>query len=311
MPQHGMLEVELFDVWGIDFMGPFSSSNGNRFILVAVDYVSKWVEAIATPVADANVVKRLFKKIIFPRFGIPRVVISDGGSHFINRTFANLLEKYGVRHKVATPYHPQTSGQVEISNREIKSILQKVVGASRKDWSMKLDETLWAYRTAYKTPIGMTPFKLIYGKQCHLPVEMEHKAYWAIKSINFDMEKAGERRILELHELEELRNEAYESSRIYKDRTKAWHDRRILRRDFQEGDQVLLFNSRFRLFPGKLKSKWSGPFQVLKVYPYGAVEIWSRETGAFKVNGQRLKIYQPGLTIDEPTTLQFIDPPAH
>ena len=164
MPQHGMLEVELFDVWGIDFMGPFPSSNGNRFILVAVDYVSKWVEAIATPVADANVVKRLFKKIIFPRFGIPRVVISDGGSHFINRTFANLLEKYGVRHKVATPYHPQTSGQIEISNREIKSILQKVVGASRKNWSMKLDETLWTYRTAYKTPIRMTPFKLIYGK---------------------------------------------------------------------------------------------------------------------------------------------------
>ena len=119
-------------------------------------------------------------------------MISDGGSHFINRTFANLLEKYGVRHKVATPYHPQTSGQVEISNCEIKSILQKVVGASRKDWSMKLDETLWAYRTTYKTPIGMTPFKLIYGKQCPLPVEMEHKAYWAIKSINFDLEKAGE-----------------------------------------------------------------------------------------------------------------------
>ena len=116
---------------------------------------------------------------------------------------------------------------------------------------------------------------------------------------------------MKLHELEELRNEAYENSKIYKDRTKAWHDRRILRRDFQVGDQVLLFNSRFRLFLGKLKSKWSGPFQVLKVYPYGTIEIWSRETSAFKVNGQRLKIYQPGMTRDETTTLQFIDPPAH
>jgi RNase H-like domain found in reverse transcriptase/Integrase core domain/Integrase zinc binding domain len=133
MPQKGILEIELFDVWGVDFMGPFPSSCGNRFILVAVDYVSKWVEALACPNADSIVVKRFFKKTIFPRFGVPQVVISDGGSHFINRQFRNLLEKYGVKHKVATPYHPQTSGQVEVSNREIKNILQKIVGHTRKD----------------------------------------------------------------------------------------------------------------------------------------------------------------------------------
>ena len=142
MPQYGILEVEPFDVWGIDFMGPFPKSGINQYILVAVDYVSKWVEAIATHSADSKVVKQLFKKTIFPRFGVPKVVISDGGSHFINRTFAKLLEKYGVTHKVATPYHPQTNGQAEISNRKIKSILQKVVGTSRKDWSFKLDDAL-------------------------------------------------------------------------------------------------------------------------------------------------------------------------
>ena len=222
-----------------------------------------------------------------------------------------LLEKYGVKHKVSTPYHPQTNGQAEVSNREIKTILQKVVGASRKDWSYKLDEALWAYRTAYKTPIGMTPFKMVYGKQCHLPVEIEHKAYWAIKAINFDLEKASEKRILNLHELEELRNEAYENARIYKERNKAFHDQQILRREFQIGDQVLLFNSRFRLFPGKLKSKWSGPFQVLKIYPYGAVEVWSQNTGTFKVNGQRLKVYNPGMVKDSKQTWQFQDPQAH
>ncbi|CAA7034416.1 unnamed protein product, partial [Microthlaspi erraticum] len=144
MPQNFILEVEVFDVWGIDFMGPFPTSFGDQYILVAVDYVSKWVEAIASPTNDAQVVIKMFKSIIFPRFGVPRIVISDGGSHFINRIFANLLKKHGVTHKVASPYHPQTSGQVEISNRELKSILQKTTGKTRKDWSAKLDDALWA-----------------------------------------------------------------------------------------------------------------------------------------------------------------------
>ncbi|CAM8928875.1 unnamed protein product [Rhodiola kirilowii] len=176
MPQQSILPVEIFDVWGIDYMGPFPSSYGNQYILVAVDYVSKWVEAVASPTCDAKVVTKLFKKIIFPRFGVPRTVISDGGSHFKKKHFEALLRKYGVSHKVVTPYHPQTSGQVEISNREIKAILEKTVGSSRKDWSSKLDDALWAYRTAFKTPIGMSPYRLIYGKPCHLPIELEYKA---------------------------------------------------------------------------------------------------------------------------------------
>jgi len=162
-------------------MGPFPSSYGNKYILVAVDYVSKWVEAVASPTNDASVVIKLFKSIIFPRFGIPRIVISDEGFHFINKIFEGLLRKNGVHHRVATPYHPQTSEQVEVSNRQIKEILEKTVGTSRKDWSKKLDNALWAYRTAFKTLLGTTPFHLLYGKLCHLPVELEHKAAWAIK----------------------------------------------------------------------------------------------------------------------------------
>lgn len=299
MPLKNILEVEIFDVWGIDFMGPFPSSMGNQYILVAVDYVSKWIEAIASPTNDTRVVIKMFKKIIFPRFGVPRLVISDGGSHFISRQFENLLQKYGVKHRVATPYHPQTSGQVEVSNREIKSILEKTVSTSRKDWAAKLDDALWAYRTAFKTPIGTTPFKLVYGKSCHLPVELEHKAYWAIKALNMDYKSAGGKRVLELNELEELRLDAYENAKIYKERTKKWHDRRIIRREFKEGELVLLFNSRLKLFPGKLRSRWSGPFQVKKVIPSGAVEVWSESTGPFTVNGQRLKHYTSGEDVEK------------
>ena len=142
MPLQNIMEVEIFDCWGIDFVGHFPSSYWNIYIQVAVDYVSKWVEAIAIPKNDARVVIKFLNKNIFSCFGVPQALINDGGTHFCNAQLKNVLEHYNVIHKVATPYHPQTNGQAEVSNRELKLILEKTIASSRKDWALKLDDAL-------------------------------------------------------------------------------------------------------------------------------------------------------------------------
>ncbi|GJY17486.1 reverse transcriptase domain-containing protein [Tanacetum coccineum] len=194
MPQNAIQVCEIFDVW-----------------------------AKALPTNDARVVVK-FLKSLFARFGTPRAIISDRGTHFCNDQFAKVMSKYGVTHRLATAYHPQTSGQVEVSNRGLKRILERTVRENRASWSDKLDDALWAFRTAFKTPIGCTPYKLVYRKSCHLPIELEHKAYWALKHANFDLKTAGDHRKLQLNKLNELRDQVYENSLIYKERTKKLHD---------------------------------------------------------------------------------------
>nr|GEW49259.1 reverse transcriptase domain-containing protein [Tanacetum cinerariifolium] len=206
----------------VDFMGPFPSSRGNKYILMAVDYLSKWVEANALPTNDARVVCK-FLKSLFAKFGTPRAIISDRGTHFCNDQFVKVMLKYGVTHRLATTYHPQTSGQVEVSNRGLKRILERTVGENRASCSDKLDDALWAF--------------------------------------------------LQLNELNELRDQAYENSLIYKKKRKRIHDSKIKDRDFNVGDRVLLFNSRLNIFSGKLKTRWSGPFTITQVFPYGTVEL--------------------------------------
>ncbi|GJR26233.1 reverse transcriptase domain-containing protein [Tanacetum coccineum] len=239
MPQNSIQVCEIFDVWGIDFMGPFPSSRGNKYILVAVDYLSKWVEAKALPTNDARVVCK-FLKSLFARFGAPRAIISDRGTYFCNDQFAKVMLKYGFTHRLFTVYHPQTSGQVEVSNRGLKRILERTVGENHASWSDKLDDALWAFHTA------------------------------------------------------EQRDQAYENSLIYKEKTKRFHDAKIKNRVFNVGDQVLLFNLRLKIFSGKLKSRWSGPFTIVQVFLYGTVELSQNSRPNFKVNGHRLKHYFGG-----------------
>nr|GEY64235.1 hypothetical protein [Tanacetum cinerariifolium] len=227
MPQNSIQVCEIFDVWGIDFMGLFSSLQGNKYILVAVDYLSKWVEAKVLLTNDARVVCK-FLKPLFSRFRNPRTIISDRGTHFCNDQFAMVM---------------------------------------------------------------LNPYKLVYGKECHLPIELEHKAYWALKHANFNLQTTGDHIKVQLNELNELRDQAYENSLIYNEKTKRLHDSKIKDHVFSIGDRVLLFNSRLKIFLGKLKTRWSGPFTITHVFPNGTVELSQTNGLNFKVNSHRLKHY--------------------
>nr|GEY92240.1 reverse transcriptase domain-containing protein [Tanacetum cinerariifolium] len=216
------------------------------------------VEAKAFLTNDARVVV-MFLKSLFARFGTPRAIISDRGTHFCNDQFAKVMTKYVVTHHLATAYHPQTSEQLEVFNRGLKRILERRVGENHASWLDKLDDALWAFRTAFKTTIGCTPYKL-----------------------------------LQLNELNKLRDQAYKNSLIYKERTKKLHDSKFKKRIFNVGDQVLLFNSRLKIFSGKLKTHWSGPFSITQVFSYGTVKFPQPDGLNFKVNGHRVKHYFGG-----------------
>nr|GEX12710.1 DNA-directed DNA polymerase [Tanacetum cinerariifolium] len=222
MPQNSIQVCEIFDVWGINFMGPFSSSRGNKYILVAVDCMTKWVEAKALPTNDA------------------RVVFCKGHDE--------------VR------CHSPCSYPVSPPNK----------------WS------------AYKTPIGCTPYKLVYGKACHLLIKLEYKAYWALKHVNFNLQTASDHRNVQLNE---VRYQAYENSLIHKEKTKRLHDSKIKDRIFNIDDRVLIFNSQLKIFSGKLISRWSCPFTISHVYPYGTIELSQLDGPNFKINGHKLKNY--------------------
>ncbi|XP_042009065.1 uncharacterized protein LOC121757612 [Salvia splendens] len=207
------------------------------------------------------------------------------------------MQKYGVHHRLSTPYQPQSNGQAEISNREIKAILEKTVNPTRKDWSRRLEDALLAYRTAFKTPIGMFPYRMVFEKMCHLPVGVEHQAYWAIKEMNMNTEVGAAERRMRLQELEELRLDAYGSVMWYKEKTKMWHDKNLCKKELKIGQKVLMFQSRLKLMPGKLRSRWIGPYTIIAIRANGAIELQGGDpdSPSLIVNGHRVKPYTEGM----------------
>nr|GEW57584.1 reverse transcriptase domain-containing protein [Tanacetum cinerariifolium] len=212
---------------------------------------------------------------------------------FSNYHAGNFVVKGMSSEDVYTARKPLTFSRLAIIDPPKDTMTQitqprRTVGENRASWSDKLDDALWTFRTSYKTPIGCTPYKLVYIKACHLPIELEHKAYWALKHANFGLQTTGDHKKVQLNE---LRDQAYENSLIYKEKTKRIHDSKIKGRVFNIGDRVLLFNSRLKIFSGKLKSRWSGPFTISHVFSYGTVELSQPGGPNFKVNGHRLKHY--------------------
>ncbi|RDX98998.1 pol, partial [Mucuna pruriens] len=260
IPQQPILFYEVFDAWGIDFMGPFPVSNGYSYILLTVDYV----EAIATKTNDAKVVVDFLKSNIFCRFGVLKALISDQGSHFCNRAMSSLFHKYGVVHRVATVYHPQANDQAEVFNKESKKTLQKMVIPNRKHFLRMLYAHIEIHiRLSWECP----PYRIIFDKACHL---------LAVKQCNLAYDQAGNQR----KEMDELLLEAYDNSWIYKQKVKQFHDQQILRKEFRVDQKVLLFNSCLKLIVGKLRSRWDGPFVITNVFPYGVVELKDENTNS-------------------------------
>ncbi|GJZ80367.1 reverse transcriptase domain-containing protein [Tanacetum coccineum] len=248
-------------------------------------------EAQALPTNDARVVINFLKKP-FCRFGMPKALISDRGTHFYNKIMENTMNRYEVNHRFSTSYHPQTSGQFENTNKALKRNLENTVKDNPAIWSRKLDDALWAFRTAYKTPTGTTPYKLVYGKNCHLPFKIKHRAYWSLKNYNPDLIAAGKKRMFQLHELDKLRHQAYENSRLYKARTKVWHDRKLkMRKEFKHGNKVLHFHSKYKFKQPKLRSRWLGLYIVKHQYASGYVKLYGKDGKTFIVNGHRLTLY--------------------
>ena len=298
MPLRPQLVIEPFERWALDFVGPINpSSNLRTYILVATEYVTKWVEAESLPRAtEDSVIQFLFH--LFVCYGLPRELITDGGPQFVGNKLAATLNNYHVQHKITTPYHPQANGQVENSNKIIESILTKTIASHRRDWAARLPEALWAYRTTWRSTTGYSPYQLVFGKQPIFPIEFEIQTLRTAQEVGLDLNEAQINRLRQINELDEIRLSALENTALIQQQRAKWHDALIKNKVFHEGDWALLYDSRFQDFPGKLQTRWLGPYEIQKVHDNGTLTLITIDGfgHTFKVNGHRARLYRRPLT---------------
>lgn len=294
MPLNPVLPLEPFQKWGLDFVGPFkpkAKQTGNKYILVATDYCTKWVEAVALKDNTAASVAKFLYRNIMTRFGCPVELVSDQGGHFLNEVIRELTQKHMILHKKSSTYHPQANGQAESSNKVLIRILKKIVSENRSDWDTKLDSALWSFRTAYKVTTGMTPFRLVYGLEAVVPMEFVVPSLRIAIQNRMSPEASVKHRQRYLLQLEEDRVMSAYVAEIVQKRRQAWVNMNVKFKVFKEGDWVMLYNSRLGPHPGKLKLRYIGPYKIVQDLGQGTFRLEDIFGNLVEkpVNGFRLK----------------------
>jgi transposase InsO family protein len=298
-----ILPLAPFEKWGIDFIGPVqpvAKRSRSRYIILATEYVTKWVEAEATRLNDAQTAARFLFTRIITRFGCPLELVSDRGLHFLNSTVKYLTEHYLIKHRKTTPYNPKCNGLTERANGIMGKILNRVVSVHKTDWDEKLYSALWAYRTAFKVTHNRTPFYLAFGLDSVVPIEFDILTYRTFELQRMSVEESMLERMKQLDQLEEDRYLALEHTKKIQDRRKKYFDKKLHTPQYKVGDFVLLFDNRFFKFPGKLHTHWPGPYRIEKDWPNGSFSLktLAGEPLPTRVNAWRMKPYKFPIVID-------------
>eukprot|EP00253_Pinus_taeda_P027286 PITA_27286 len=274
LPLNLQVSLQPFEKWAIVFVGPIQPAGkktGVQYIITATKYLTRWVKAqLAKDCIGATTTKFLFEYVL-TRFGCPKVLMSDHGTHFLNETISALAEEFQVYHQKSTSYHPQANGTVEAVNNILENVLTNVYNAQRNDWDVRIPAALWAYRTTCKKLIGQTPFRLVYGIEVVMPMEYIVPSLRIVAFIGMVDHRALEEKLVQLTELEKDRFLARFHQQVQKEREKAWHDRHIKLHTSKVNDLVLLYDNKFEKFLGKFQMHWLGPYVIKEIIDGGVV----------------------------------------